>query len=52
MFLRKPCVSLIYYDIFTIFQKILIALKNMSVYKIWPDFEKENGSHNYLFENH
>ena len=29
-----------------------MAMKNCLCKKFWPHFEKQNGRHSYLFENH
>ena len=44
-------ISFIYKDIFTKFAGNVYGYENMSG-KFWPHFEKQNGRHSQLFENH
>ena len=44
-------ISLIYKDIFTKFAGNVYGYENLCA-KFWPHFEKQNGHHRQLFENH
>ena len=48
---RLDKIRLIYKDIFTKFAGNVYGYENLSA-KFWPHFEKQNGHHSQLFENH